>query len=232
MQKVYDLTFTHHAPRATAQHVDELRRRGAGGRRRWGATKSANVLCCLRVWLAHYTFYAGRGSGSLTDSLGGLTSPQTPMPNPSQTTPPSPVTATYFITAKLVFECKTKRGDSANRGFFTAPRYMCYEMFPQKRNQFNKIMENVKMLRGRLRQGKIRPKRRRRRFPVALHGRSIGPLSCPGPIMGSETSRRPNWEQWTVSDTSTSRRTLMEPIFQQVILIIGTCFVFRNCAST
>lgn len=158
---------------------------------------------------------------------GGLTSPQSPIPSlPSSA---SPLGAdTYFITAKFVFECKTKRGE-ATQGVaaLLRPDICATQWFPQKRNQFNKIMENVKMLTG----GDFDGRRSSASISIrVLDGRSIGPLGCPGPIMRSQTSGRP--PSYTVREPVSDTSMLMEPIFHQVIRIMGTCFVFRHCAST
>lgn len=120
-----------------------------------------------------------------------------------------------------MFECKTKQGEATQgEAALLRPDICATQWFPQKRNQFNKIMENVKMLTG----GDFD-------FDgVDFHSRARRAVDW------SARLSRPNYAQsdeWApaherVSDTS----MLMEPIFHQVIRIMGTCFVFRHCAST
>lgn len=178
MQKVYDLTFTHHAPQLNTLMNYVAEEKGEEG--------SYEICQCLVLPTSlarkssrkahtqptrHITLFmpgvAAAAAWLTRRAAWPVSKPQCPIrPRPL---PLSPVTATYFITSKFVFECKTMRGNTKRLGMsrlFTAPKYMCYEMFPQKRKQFNKIMENVKMLRGRLRRDEIRPKRWRR-FPFA-----------------------------------------------------------------
>lgn len=123
-----NLRANFYAPRTTAQHVDELRCHGAGAGGVGVGVKSANVLSCLRVWLVnprakpctpnptnqlgtlHFLCRAWRRRWQ---QLAGHAGRPDQSPIPSLPSSASPLGAdTYFITAKFVFECKTKRDET------------------------------------------------------------------------------------------------------------------------